>query len=258
MKKRFLTLLLTLLAVLTLTVPAWAEQTPDDLLIYDTESLLTEEEWWELEMTADRISWQYNCAVYIVTIYDYEEYGGSVYEAAANIYNAQDFGIGQNRDGILLLMSMWDRSYALYVRNGGFAEKAVGKYAQTLLEDSFLDRFGENDWQGGFASYLATCEDFMARAEAGHPVKKPLMKVLPLALVIGCAVALAVCMALKLKMKSVRQGAEADTYVTADGLNLTERYDRYTHTTETRRKISKDDDSDSHSGGGGSGRSGHF
>ena len=45
MKKRFLTLLLTLLAVLTLTVPAWAEQTPDDLLIYDTESLLTEEEW---------------------------------------------------------------------------------------------------------------------------------------------------------------------------------------------------------------------
>lgn len=57
MKKRFLTLLLTLLAVLTLTVPAWAEQTPDDLLIYDTESLLTEEEWWELEMTANRISW---------------------------------------------------------------------------------------------------------------------------------------------------------------------------------------------------------
>ena len=173
MKKRFLTLLLTLLAVLTLTVPAWAEQTPDDLLIYDTESLLTEEEWWELEMTANRISWQYNCAVYIVTIYDYEEYGGSVYEAAANIYNAQDFGIGQNRDGILLLMSMWDRSYALYVRNGGFAEKAVGKYAQTLLEDSFLDQFGENDWQGGFASYLATCEDFMARAEAGSGQKAP-------------------------------------------------------------------------------------
>ena len=106
MKKRFLTLLLALLAVLTLTVPAWAEQTPDDLLIYDTESLLTEEDWWELEMTANRISWQYNCAVYIVTIYDYEEYGDSVYEAAANIYNAQDFGIGQNRDGILLLMSM--------------------------------------------------------------------------------------------------------------------------------------------------------
>ena len=55
-------------------------------------------------------------------------------------------------------------------------------------------------------------------------------------------------------MKSVRQGAEADAYVTAEGLNLTEQYDRYTHTTETRRKISKDSDSGSgdHSGGGSS------
>ena len=141
MKKRFLTLLLTLLAVLTLTVPAWAEQTPDDLLIYDTESLLTEEEWWELEMTANRISWQYNCAVYIVTIYDYEEYGDSVYEAAANIYNAQDFGIGQNRDGILLLMSMWDRSYALYVRNGGFAEKGIMKKFSEPLDLSGYETF---------------------------------------------------------------------------------------------------------------------
>ena len=69
-----------------------------------------------------------------------------------------------------------------------------------------------------------------------------------------------ICLMLKVKMKSVRKGAEADSYVTADGLNLTERYDRYTHTTETRRKISNDSDSGSsdHSGGGGSSTSGHF
>lgn len=61
-------------------------------------------------------------------------------------------------------------------------------------------------------------------------------------------------------MKTVRQGAEADAYVTAEGLNLTEQYDRYTHTTETRRKISNDSDSGSsdHSGGGGSSTSGKF
>ena len=77
---------------------------------------------------------------------------------------------------------------------------------------------------------------------------------------IGVVLALAVCLFLKAKMKSVRQGAEADAYVTAEGLNLTEQYDNYTHTTKTSRKISKDSDSDSssHSGGGGSGSSGKY
>lgn len=40
-------------------------------------------------------------------------------------------------------------------------------------------------------------------------------------------------------------GAEADVYVTAEGLDLTERYDRYTHTTETRVRKNTRDDHDS-------------
>lgn len=50
------------------------------------------------------------------------------------------------------------------------------------------------------------------------------------------------------------------TYLTKGGLNLTEQYDRYTHTTETSTKIEKDNSSSSQSesGGGGSGRSGKF
>ena len=36
MKKRILTYLLALLAVLTMLVPTWADQTEDDLFIYDT------------------------------------------------------------------------------------------------------------------------------------------------------------------------------------------------------------------------------
>ena len=63
MKKRILTCLLALLAVLTMLVPAWAEQTEDDLFIYDTAGLLNEDEGLELELLADEISWRYTCAV---------------------------------------------------------------------------------------------------------------------------------------------------------------------------------------------------
>ena len=259
MKKRILTCLLALLAVLTMMVPAWAEQTEDDIFIYDTAGLLNEDEWMELELLADEISWRYRCAVYIVTVEDYEDYGSDPYDAAANIYNGNDFGIGEGRDGILLLQSTWGRDYGLYIRDG-YANSMVGKYARTLLEDAFLDDFADDDYRSGYEDYLSTCADFFERAAQGHPVRKPLIKVLPMALGIGLGLALLVCLMLKAKMKSVRQGAEADAYVTAEGLNLTEQYDRYTHTTETRRKISRDGDSDSssHSGGGGSGSSGKY
>ena len=105
MQKRICTCLLALLAALLLTVPAWAEQAPGDSFIYDTEGMLTDDQWASLEAEADRISWQYDCAVYIVTIRDYEEYADDVYGAACEIYNGQDFGIGGERSGVLLQMN---------------------------------------------------------------------------------------------------------------------------------------------------------
>ena len=260
MKKKFLTLLLALMMALALAVPAWAEQQPGDAFVYDMAGLLSEEDDAYLEALASQISWEHNCAVYIVTMEDYQEYDSDIHYAAVAIYDGNDFGIGENREGIMLMLSMYDRDYDLFVRDGGTAQYAVNKYGRHQMTEVFLDNFADNDWKGGFEDYLSACGEYLDRAEQGHPVRKPLMKVLPMALGIGVVLAIAVCLFLKSKMKTVRQGAEADAYVTAEGLNLTEQYDRYTHTTETRRKISNDSDSGSsdHSGGGGSSTSGKF
>ena len=232
---------------LAIEVPAEFASMPDHLTL-------------ELELLADEISWRYDCAVYIVTIYDYEDYDSDIHYAAVNIYDSNSFGIGENREGIMLMLSTYDRDYDLYVRDGGTAEYAVNKYGRHQMTEEFLDNFADDDWAGGFRDYLNACAEYLSLAEQGHPVRKPLIKVLPMALGIGIILALAVCLFLKAKMKSVRQGAEADTYVTAEGLNLTEQYDNYTHTTETRRKISRDSDggSSDHSGGGGSSTSGKY
>lgn len=255
MLKRVHIFLLALLAALTLTVPAFGEQQQGDYFVYDTEGLLTDEQLMDIEMRADRFSWQYNCAIYVVTVYDYEDYGSSPYDAAANIYNNEDFGIGNNRDGVLLLLSMWGRDYALYVRDDGFAQNAIDDYGRTVLEDSFLAFFGNDDWYGGFSAFVNTCGRMMGQAAAGEPVRKPLTSVIAPALLIGCGSALVVCLILKGKMKTVRKGTRADTYAAPEGLLLTERMDMYTHTTEERRRIEKNE---SHSGGGGSGSSGKF
>lgn len=260
MKKKFLTLLLALMMALALTIPAWAEQQPGDAFVYDMAGLLSEEDDAYLEALASQISWEHNCAVYIVTMEDYEEYDSDIHYAVVSFYDSNSLGIGENREGILLLLSMYDRSYDLFVRDGGIAQYAVSDYGRHKMTDVFLDNFGEDDWRGGFEDYLMACDEYLTLAEQGTPVKKSLTSSLLPGLAIGIAVALVICLSLKGMMKSVRRSARADIYVTEEGLNLTEQVDRYTHTTETRRKIEKDHDSGSsdHSGGGGSSTSGHF
>ncbi|MFR7894315.1 MAG: hypothetical protein ACLU38_09810 [Dysosmobacter sp.] len=78
-----------------------------------------------------------------------------------------------------------------------------------------------------------------------------------IAVAVSCLIAFLVCMILKGQVKSVRKGVDANVYTTAGGgLKLTDSYDHYTHTTETRRKIESDSGGGGRSSGGTVSRSG--
>ena len=231
--------------------------------IFDLSDQLSYEEWAELEARASDISQRHGCGVYAAFVDDFTEYGGGndVYETTYQLYHASELGMGADRDGIIILLSMDDRDYAMFVY-GDHAEYAFDRYGQKELEDAFLGYFGDNDWYGGVSHYLDTCDEYLTRAEEGKPVRKNTLPMYLIVVAASCAIAGGICLMLKWQMKTVHKKAEANEYVAAGGLNLTKQYDRYTHTTETRRKIHDDSDSDSGtsscSGGGGSGRSGKF
>ena len=134
------------------------------------------------------------------------------------------------------------------------------------MEERFLSYFGDNDWNGGVSSYLTACDEFLELAEAGKPVRVSAIPAILITIAGSCLIALVVCLILKGQMKSVRKGVDANVYTAAGGgLKLTDSYDHYTHTTETRRKIESSSggsggggSTSSRSGGGGHGRSGKF
>ena len=169
--------------------------------------------------------------------------------------------MGENRDGIIILLSMADRDYAMFVY-GENAENAFNEYGQEQLEESFLSDFGSDEWYSGVSHYLDTCDEYLTLAEEGKPVRKSTLPMYIIVVVSSLVISGVICLVLKWKMQTVHKKVEADEYVAAGGLQLTKKYDRYTHTTETRSKIHSDSDSDSGtsscSGGGGSGRSGTF
>ena len=277
MKRRIVCILLVALLLLGLCCTAFAEAPaatePQLWNITDTVGLLTSDEDLTLEARAEEISAQYGVGIYLLILEDYSEYYDDPYETAYELYHQNTLGMGEDRDGVILLMSMSDRKYATFFY-GPKAEYAFDAYGQELMEEEFLDNFRDDDWYDGFEDYLEVCDEYLARAEAGDPVRgdyssaggsdgSGIGTTILVCLGISAVIAMIVCLILRGKMKSVRKGTHADAYV-AGSLNLTASRDQYTHTTETRTKIEHESSdsggggSSACSGGGGSGRSGSF
>ena len=262
--KRTLVLLCILTLMLGCLPPAFAAE--DDFpYICDTELLLTDEEWTTLERRAKVISEQFACAVYFVTVENYQDYGsGSIYEVAKNIYLEYDLGWGEEKSGVLLLLSMYDRDYTLIAY--GYGNTAFTDYGKDYLSEQFLDDFADNDWAEGCQDYLATCGEMLKMAREGNPLdigsRVRTWHIVVASIVLGFLLALVICNAWSRKCKKkTALNMEAGNYLAPGGMDITLRDDQYSHTTQTRTKIERSSGS---SGGttidsqGFSGKSGKF
>ena len=229
--------------------------------VFDAADLLPYEKWEKLEARAEAISQKQDCGVYFALVDDYTEYGnGSVFEVTYQLYHGSELGMGSGRDGIIVLLSMAERDYAMFVY-GEYAEYAFDEYGQEKLEEKFLGFFEYDDWYGGISHYLDACDEFLTKADEGDPVRPSYWENILLVTGLSCLVSGAVCFWLLRSMKTVRAKDKADTYVSKGGLHLTQQLDQFSHTTVTRTKIQKESSggsTHSESGGGGSGRSGKF
>ena len=261
MKRRILAFLLVLLLTTALAPAALADGAQLSY-VTDDAGILAGSEIASLEKTAQSIAQRYGVGVYVVTVDDSNRIDSrGTYEAAYTVYHNCSLGIGAERNGAILLLSMNDRAFAHFYY-GSESEYAFNKYGQEQIEDVFLDNFRENDWYGGFSDYLTACGKYLALAEEGQPVRRSPVPAIVISCVSGVLIAFLVCSILKRKMKSVYVQVRADGYVSGK-LRLSRQTDRFTHRTETRRHIEPPKSSGgggsvAHTGGGGSGRSGHF
>lgn len=247
--KKTISLFAAFVLLFALWVPAQAAQARLDY-VTDAACLLTDEEWEVLENTARDISESYQCGVYIITLDDFTNYSsaGSIYEAAKDIYREYELGWGQEKSGVLLLLSMAERDYTLIAY--GYGNTAFTDFGKDKLADVFLDNLADDDWYGGFTDYLHKCGSMLSSARAGRPLdvgSDPLVFLagLGISLVLGCLISVVICSLLLGTMRSVAVKTEAGDYLRRDSVVFTRREDRFTHATESRVKIEKG------SGGGG-------
>lgn len=162
--KNIISFAITLLSFLCIGITAFAS----DYYIYDVAEILSDDEIYALEARASEISNSYECDIYIVTVENYEDYNaGSVFETAVMLYQHNDFGYGDDRSGLILLLSMDNRQYATAAE--GYGQTVFTDAALIDIENQFLDNFSDDDWYGGFSDYLDSAEyylEYVANREA--------------------------------------------------------------------------------------------
>lgn len=261
------------------------ESTDPICRIDDQAALLTNEQRERLYTEGIRIAQTYDCGLYLLTLEDAKTAydGADAFDAAVSYYHANRLGFGADRDGLLLVLSMRDRDYGLFLY-GPWADTVFTEAALTAVENAFLDDFRQDNWNSGFQDYLHTAEECLRLAQSGTPVedkaekteKPPLKNTLMTGFALGIPIALIICLKQKAKLKSVRKQTQADRYVSGEGLTLAVSNDIFSHTVRRRTRIQNESNrrsgssgsrsrtggsrssSHSRSGGGGRGRSGKF
>ena len=252
--------ILLLLLALQLVLPAQAMQ---DQHLFDEVGLLTTEEHVQIENLAGDISQEYGCGIYMVAVWDYNEYGSTVRAAAENYFLAQNLGLGSDDNGVLLFLSMAQRDYAL-IAHGALGNAAFTDYGKDVLSDAFLENFSYDDWPGGFMTYVITSGSFLEQASTGKPVDVPQERntglTLVMILLIPAVIAGISCGVMAASMKTARIKTEADGY--RGQVQITGSRDQYLTRTVVRQKIETNSSSRSAgtkvNSGGFSGKSGKF
>lgn len=158
MKRKLTALLLVLLLAVTLAVPALAAGD----WVTDEAGLLTDQQISQLSQRAAALAHSSGVGVYIRTVDDYADYGFTDVETASyTLYHNDSLGVGDGRDGVLLLLSVSNRKYAAFVY-GDKAELLFPDSALQQLEDGFLDDFRNDDWYEGFCDYIDGCADLLS------------------------------------------------------------------------------------------------
>ena len=120
-------LILSLLLIISCSVVAFAEGDSEMDYVVDQAGILSNSQFSSLLQKAQRLSQQYSVGIYIVAVDDMTNWGYyNVEEFAQDLFEANDCGIGPDRDGIMLCLSMSDRDYDL---------DAHGNYANYSFTD---------------------------------------------------------------------------------------------------------------------------
>lgn len=203
--------------------------------IYDFANLFSDTEEDKLYKNVKEFIDKTNLDMVIVTI-NYNNKNSSM-EYADDFYDYNDFGIGNNYDGILFLIDMDNRK--MWISTTGSAIQIFDSHIDSILDDTYSYIKDKE--------YFECANTFISSSQSSYNFNKyfGLVFGIILAIVISILVPTIFCLIQKSKHKAIRLATEADRYLDKNSVEITNSQDIFirSHTSKVAR-------SSSSSGGG--------
>jgi len=242
MKKIFVFLICTLIVCASSFVVFAAEEGG---LVWDTEDLVSEAQEALLSEQLEGIKFKYSVEAVVVTVADIPTEDPLDY--AEYIFFDNGFGCGENKDGVLLLVSDSEGSCALFTN--GIGRDAIDSDTALDICNEIKGDLSEGKYAKAFSAFADECDYYINGEINGFPYDFTVGIIG--SLVFGFVVAFIVTGIMKGQLKSVRKQDSADRYTKKGSMDVTGAKDLYLYSNITR--IKKENNS-SGSSRGSSGR----
>lgn len=247
MIKRFVSsiMIMIIACASVLSLPVLAESDTADshpLRLVDSADLLTDSQEESLRKKLDEISERQDFDVVIVTV---AGTGGKTTEDYANdFYDYNGYGMGTNRDGVLLLVSKQadlDGNHRR-ISTRGYGITAFTNKGIDWIISNIKPKLESNENNEAFNDFADYADDFVTKAKDGHPfVPFNAGKKILISLAIGLVLAVIVIVVMISQLKSVHQKANASDYTKKGSMNVTQSRDMFIYRHVDRRKKPEND-----------------
>lgn len=230
--------------------------------VVDNADVLTDEEEVSLSQKIDEISERQKIDVVILTVQN-ETDKDNIKMYAADYYDYNGYGFGENADGIILAMDYGSRAWGIVTTGKGM--NIFTDAGQEYMTDKFMHYLSDGDTYKGFETYADLCDKFIEQYvttgeayDVDHlPKDRNMLAVIGGSIIPALILAAIVCSVLTSQLKTVRGQYEADNYAVKESFYIRDATDLFLYKNVTKTKIEK---SSSSSGGsssftGSSGRS---
>ena len=180
-----------------------------------------------------------------------EDMGDDDDDLAKYIYKEYDYGYGEDKSGLMLMLSMAKRDYALIAF--GYGNVAFTDHGKDVLMDRHvLPMLAQDEYHSAFLTYLNTANEYLSMAKAGIPFDIGTDEVyqqekattrfwinLAITVLVPLSIAGVICFVFLRKMKTAALQQTANNYIPADGFVVTASRDMYLFSTEIRTAIAE-------------------
>lgn len=254
--KKLTVILLSALLLLCLSTTALAyvyEEGDRTALVNDLADIIPDYDEETLNYKLEQISEDYECEVALLTVNSTDGYDITAF--ADDYYDYNGFGYGENDDGIMLVVDMGYREFAITTH--GTAIDIFTDYNLMVLENAFVPYLSEGSYTDAFIAYYEKCgnifddyntylndyggegevyipseddyiyeDDYMYEDDYYTPPKSIISylfspKWLVISVIIGLIIAFLYTGYLKSQLKTVKSKPSASDYIIPGSFNLT-------------------------------------